>query len=342
MNFEEISSLIEKGESATECADYTSAANSYRLVADILEEGSIRYRCAQSRTLISSEQYQEAEKISDIILQFSPENAEAWYLKGSALFNMKKRTEAKVAFRKAYDFESELTLKTSYQDWIARCDQPDEIEATHPYGLDETSKQDIDAQDKNASVVPRNNMRMNWYQSGSYVNIDIYAKNVVKAESNVSFSTSQVLAKLKLPDVDDYTFELELFDAIDPDQSSWSVSRMKVELRLKKARTGMTWKALDSESQFVSAAIEAGAFSRRRMDETRDRQKQWDSFAEKELKDYNEDDSSMALFRTLYKDADEDTRRAMMKSYTESGGQVLSTNWDEVKKKKVVYEGDDK
>ncbi len=37
-----------------------------------------------------------------------------------------------------------------------------------------------------------------------------------------------------------------------------------------------------------------------------------------------------ALFRTLYKDADDDTRRAMVKSYQESGGTVLSTNWDEV------------
>lgn len=36
------------------------------------------------------------------------------------------------------------------------------------------------------------------------------------------------------------------------------------------------------------------------------------------------------FFKKLYKDADPDTRRAMMKSYQESGGTSLSTNWAEV------------
>jgi suppressor of G2 allele of SKP1 len=41
------------------------------------------------------------------------------------------------------------------------------------------------------------------------------------------------------------------------------------------------------------------------------------------------------FFRKLYRNADEDTRRAMMKSFTESDGTALSTNWSEVKKGKV-------
>jgi suppressor of G2 allele of SKP1 len=38
----------------------------------------------------------------------------------------------------------------------------------------------------------------------------------------------------------------------------------------------------------------------------------------------------MKFFRSLYADADEDTRRAMLKSYQESGGTSLSTNWKDV------------
>lgn len=46
--------------------------------------------------------------------------------------------------------------------------------------------------------------------------------------------------------------------------------------------------------------------------------------------------------RQIYASADEDTRRAMNKSYQESGGKVLSTNWKEVAQKKVTADEDKK
>lgn len=67
--------------------------------------------------------------------------------------------------------------------------------------------------------------------------------------------------------------------------------------------------------------------------------KDWDNLASAALKadnnggDDDEDgDPTNEFFKRLYKDADPDTRRAMMKSYQESNGTALSTNWADVKK----------
>ena len=51
--------------------------------------------------------------------------------------------------------------------------------------------------------------------------------------------------------------------------------------------------------------------------------------------DEEEGDPTTNFFKSLYKGADPDTQKAMMKSYQESNGTALSTNWAEVSKGKV-------
>ncbi|KAJ2362281.1 Cochaperone protein, partial [Coemansia sp. RSA 2607] len=64
----------------------------------------------------------------------------------------------------------------------------------------------------------------------------------------------------------------------------------------------------------------------------------WDSiaaYAEKETKLKPSEQGINELFQNIYKDADPETRRAMLKSYTESNGTALSTDWKSVSKGKV-------
>ena len=66
----------------------------------------------------------------------------------------------------------------------------------------------------------------------------------------------------------------------------------------------------------------------------------WDKLAaevaEQEKNEKLEGDQALnKLFQDIYAKADDDTKRAMNKSFVESGGTVLSTNWKEIGKEKV-------
>lgn len=65
--------------------------------------------------------------------------------------------------------------------------------------------------------------------------------------------------------------------------------------------------------------------------------KNWDKVVDLEDKDEDEDEGKDVndFFKKLYKDATPEQQRAMMKSFTESNGTSLSTNWDEVGKGEV-------
>lgn len=336
---EDLSKVLLHAKSAkdsTETSDHASAAGAYKQACILLESNLIRLRCSQARSLLSAEEYTEAKQVTECALRFAPKDPTALYLNASALLHLGFRTDAKATFNTAATYETDLATKTSYMDWAARCDGPVKLTPEAPNSLHQAREACA-----SSPSVPKDNTRMQWYQSATHVNVDVFAKNVIKDDSCVSFSETQLTVRLKRPDMDTYSMDVNLFGKIDAVGSTWSVSKVKVEIRLKKKEEGASWKTLDSSAEVISAAAEAKSNSARRLVETQARQKEWDSVAENELKDYKEDDSSMSLFKAIYKDADDDTRRAMMKSYSESGGQVLSTNWDEVKKKKVVYEGTD-
>uniref|UniRef100_A0A915IUW4 SGS domain-containing protein n=1 Tax=Romanomermis culicivorax TaxID=13658 RepID=A0A915IUW4_ROMCU len=68
--------------------------------------------------------------------------------------------------------------------------------------------------------------------------------------------------------------------------------------------------------------------------------KNWDRIAkeaeeEEKNEKYDGDQAVNRLFQQIYADSSDEVKKAMMKSFTESKGTVLSTNWDEVKRDKV-------
>lgn len=144
----------------------------------------------------------------------------------------------------------------------------------------------------------------------------------------------------------------------------------KIEINLHKAAAGLKWGALEGTAPESTSnpkdidplpapqahqPIEASSQTKPPAYPTSSRKgaKNWDAVAKdalkKEKKDVkdgetatvddddidDEGDPLQGFFKKLYKDASPDTRRAMMKSYVESNGTALSTDWEDVGKKTV-------
>jgi suppressor of G2 allele of SKP1 len=116
----------------------------------------------------------------------------------------------------------------------------------------------------------------------------------------------------------------------------------KVELRLRKSEA-IQWSDLTAEARekmaaaqplnFSDASMARPAYPSSKAAQTK-RPTDWDKL-EAEL-DAEEEEAPTGdaalnkLFQDIYGKADEETRRAMNKSFQESGGTVLSTNWAEI------------
>jgi suppressor of G2 allele of SKP1 len=115
----------------------------------------------------------------------------------------------------------------------------------------------------------------------------------------------------------------------------------KIEIRLAKAEA-INWTSLEYSKDVVPQKINVPTIQSERpaYPSSKSRTKDWDKLEAEVKKEEKEEklDGDAALnklFRDIYQSADEDMRRAMSKSFQESNGTVLSTDWKEVGSKKV-------
>lgn len=183
-----------------------------------------------------------------------------------------------------------------------------------------------------------NRIRYDWSQTSFSLNIDIYAKKVKDEDVSLLMEKNTLKIEIKLEDGSIFSLVLDpLYEEIVPEKSSFKLFSSKVEITLIKKVSEIKWEALVKSPANNSVNVYAKDSNHSSASgNTKNKAKDWDSLAK--LADLEEDEptgeAALAnLFQNLYKNADDDTRRAMMKSYTESNGTALSTNWKDVKSK---------
>lgn len=193
------------------------------------------------------------------------------------------------------------------------------------------------------SISGRKPIKREWYQNNTSVVITLFAKDVRQDELKVEFLEQELNLTFPLPGATDeeYQLNLELGDTIEPSMCKVEVTPVKVEISLVKKHIGVAWKDLERKEEII-APTQLGQPAYPTSSKQKRDWSQIEADIESDLKTEKPggDDALNKLFREIYERADEDTRRAMNKSFQTSGGTVLSTNWGEVARND--YEGKDR
>ncbi|KAG6037955.1 hypothetical protein E4U41_004617 [Claviceps citrina] len=213
------------------------------------------------------------------------------------------------------------------------------------------------------------------YQTNDVINVSVFSRGVNQEALKVEFLPDHVrLNPIVYPDGEEKEWTLWLYSQIDPAASSYTVTPRKIELRLAKKPAGR-WprlikeESVDQKVETESQELEAFKAARKRAIESaaaheaeaaasknapatapaaappkpagpayptssRTGPKDWDKIA---VDDDEEDEGGVnAFFKKIYGSGTDDQKRAMMKSFTESNGTTLSTDWTDVGSRTVA------
>ncbi|CAH1118604.1 unnamed protein product [Phaedon cochleariae] len=183
----------------------------------------------------------------------------------------------------------------------------------------------------------------NWYQTDRMVCIGVLVKSIKAEYFKVKIEDDKVTVSISHPSYEFFELTINLLHKIQSDKSDYRLSAAKIEVNLLKV-DGITWKTLEAppkeENIEAIQTVPGPQFDKPPSYPTSKKGKDW-SLIEKEIiqqeaQEKPEGEEAVnKLFQEIYGKGSDEVKMAMNKSYMESGGTVLSTNWNEISKQKV-------
>lgn len=279
-----------------------------------------QYYCQRAYCHILLGNYCDAVADAKKSLELNPSNSTAMLRKGICEYHEKNYAAALETFTEGQKLDN---ADADFIVWIKRCQE-----------AQNGSQSEVSASQR----THQSKIKYDWYQTESQVIITLMIKNVQKNDVNVEFSEKELSASVKLPSGEDYNLKLRLLHPVIPEQSMFKVLSTKIEIKMKKPEA-IRWEKLEGQGdvpkpkQFIADVKNLYPSSSHY---TRNWDKLVGEIKEEEKNEKLEGDAALnKLFQQIYSDGSDEVKRAMNKSFMESGGTVLSTNWSDVGKRKV-------
>ena len=181
-------------------------------------------------------------------------------------------------------------------------------------------------------------VKHDWYQTETSVVVEVRLKGCRSEDVKVDFAPRSLSLTAKTGDSTEFVFDVDLFRSIVAEESSFKVTPTKVEVKLKKS-VGIRWDKLEGDPQREEEdrpVLPAAAAAATPNPNPKKQTKNWDKIVADFEEDKPEGEAALnEMFQKIYADGSDEVKKAMNKSFSESGGTVLSTNWGDIKKDKV-------
>ncbi|XP_015219362.1 protein SGT1 homolog [Lepisosteus oculatus] len=272
--------------------------------------------CQRSYTHLLLQNYSSALEDAKKALDLKPNLALAYLRAGAAEYHLKNYESSYEAFKSGQKLDES---DSTFGIWIKRCEE----------------NMDLNKQNGSSNTAAQPNVKYDWYQTEPQVIITIMVKNSRKEDVNIQFEEKMLHATVKLPQGDEFNLKKHLLHSIVPEQSTFKILSSKIEIKMRKTEA-IRWEQLEGEG----AKPNVKQFTPSQYPSSSHYTKNWDKLVvdikEEEKSEKLEGDAALnKLFQQIYADGSDEVKRAMNKSFMESGGTVLSTNWSDVSKRKV-------
>lgn len=263
---------------------------------------------------------------------------ELFFKLGQTTFDLERFTESNEYFKKALTLSSNPEQREKLILWSNKL----EIELIENNLLSKIMECENPITNPETTLHMHSNVKFihNWFQTPLFITVNIDC-SIPLNNSDFTVLIEKKLIKITTKHNNQMLYELHLCNGINPLESSFNINNRKIEIKLKKEIDNFEWVTLEKQintSQNIHG-IKPNYPSSSQV------KKDWDNIdkeigRELESEDLKGNDAMMKLFKSIYERGNEETRRAMTKSFQTSGGTVLSTNWGEVKEKE--YDGVDR